>query len=404
MRESIKSFILLILIVLILGILLIQGLDIFGVIILPEKYSIKKFINYNNHDTVTLVSENIISYPKEYYDNKNNSNELEHDPSYSSNEVYNGTGGSLTEYIDQNQVTHNNNNNNGIVIGANNSYYYNQLNTYGKTLYNEMYKNIDNLKTGTYVIEYGTVFNDLLNTPNGEETLTDAFQLSINAMLLDHPEIFYLDVTKMYMYTEINKSLIETVYKVSIGPEEGTNYLLSDFPDQASVLIAEDELNTIAYQITSHFDGNTYNKIKQAHDYLVENLKYDEEDNLKKSHSVYGALIDKLAVCDGYAKAFKYLLDYMGIHCVQICGTAVNSLNELENHTWNYVYIENTWYAVDSTWDDPIITGGGSLTNDLKYKYFLCGSDKFFSNHTEDGYIVSNGCFAYPVISKTSYQ
>lgn len=372
----------------------------FGVIILPEKYSIKKFIDYNNYDTISLVSENIISYPKEYYDEILNNDIFINNNI--SNSVSNSTG-NLSEYIDYNVVGNKNNSPSGVVIGANNSYYYNQLNTYGKTLYNEMYKNIDNLKTGTYVIDYGTVFNDLLNTPNGDETLTDAFQLAINAMLLDHPEIFYLDVAKMYMYTEINKTLIETVYKVSIGPETGTNYLQDGFSDKTEVLLAEDELNTIAYQITSRFKGNTYDKVKQAHDYLIDNLVYDENDNLKKSHNIYGALVDKLAVCDGYTKSYKYLLDYMGIHCVQVCGTATNSLGNSENHTWNYVYLDHAWYAVDTTWDDPIITGGGSLTHELKYKNFLCGSEKFFTNHTEDGYIISNGCFAYPIINKTNY-
>ena len=53
---------------------------------------------------------------------------------------------------------------------------------------------------------------------------------------------------------------------------------------------------------------------------------------------------------------------------------------------------------------DPIIIGGnGKLTNDLRYSYFLKGSDTFYATHQEDGYIVSNGEFLYPEISKNSY-
>ena len=70
---------------------------------------------------------------------------------------------------------------------------------------------------------------------------------------------------------------------------------------------------------------------------------------------------------------------------------AENSTGNRESHAWNDVLIDGKWYAVDVTWDDPIIVGGnGRLTNDLRYNYFLKGSDTFYSSHTEDGFIVSN--------------
>ena len=69
----------------------------------------------------------------------------------------------------------------------------------------------------------------------------------------------------------------------------------------------------------------------------------------------------------------------------------------------NYVLIDNKWYAVDTTWDDPIIIGGGYLNDALRYTNFLCGAENFFKNHTEDGYIIPNGCFSYPQLNKTNY-
>ena len=71
---------------------------------------------------------------------------------------------------------------------------------------------------------------------------------------------------------------------------------------------------------------------------------------------------------------------------------------------WNYIKLNNIWYAVDVTWDDPIIIGGnGKLTNELRYSYFLKGSDTFYGSHQEDGFIVSNGEFFYPAISQVAY-
>ena len=387
MKENIKSFFLLLIICAILGGLLVLGMDVFGVITLPERFSLRRFLDYKSTEVVSLVSENVISYPKDYYIEDEIETEIED---------YQNT--SMVDIINNDKTTES-----GIVYGANRYFYYNQLNTYGKTIYNEMYKNIDDIKTGTYVVDFGSVFNELLNTTGGEKTLADAFQLSINALLLDHPEIFYLDVTKMYMYTEINKTVLETTYKVSIGPEEGSNYLFEGFESKTDVLIAEKEINSLASTLINEFKGTTYDKAKQAHNYLIDNTKYDENDLLIHSHNIYGTLINKTAVCDGYAKAYKFLLDCMGIHCVQVCGMGTNSVGITENHTWNYVMINDRWYAVDTTWDDPIITGGGFLTDSLRYTNFLCGSDLFFKNHIEDGYIIPNGCFSYPTLNKTNY-
>ena len=66
---------------------------------------------------------------------------------------------------------------------------------------------------------------------------------------------------------------------------------------------------------------------------------------------------------------------------------------------------DGKWYALDATWDDPIIIGNGRIGNDVKYKYFLKGSDTFFKNHTENGDVSRTGqTFVYKEISKTDYK
>ena len=75
-----------------------------------------------------------------------------------------------------------------------------------------------------------------------------------------------------------------------------------------------------------------------------------------------------------------------------------------ESHAWNYVKIDEKWYAVDVTWNDPIIKGGAKPTNELKYEYLLKGSEKFFKNHTEDGYLSENSIkFVVPTLEKKDY-
>jgi transglutaminase/protease-like cytokinesis protein 3 len=208
------------------------------------------------------------------------------------------------------------------------------------------------------------------------------------------------------MFTESTSNLRGTTYKITVGPESGSSYLSEGFNSKTDVLIAEDEINTILYSITSNLSNNIEVKIKQVHNYLIDSIEYDSTSDSDTLHSIYGALIQKRAVCDGYAKSFKFILDNLGISCVEVCGTATNSSGVTESHAWNDILLNGKWYAVDVTWDDPIILGGNDnevLTNELRYNYYLKGSDVFYLSHYEDGYIVSNGKFDYPTLEESNY-
>ena len=163
----------------------------------------------------------------------------------------------------------------------------------------------------------------------------------------------------------------------------------------------EQKENEIVSSIT---EKNEYYKIVEAHNWIVDNLEYNLQDSQKNS-SIYFALKDNKAVCEGYARLFKSLMDKMDIPCVFISGEGINlDSGSRENHAWNYVFLKGDWYAVDTTWDDPIIIGGGVASKDSKYKYFLKGSNEFSASHIEDGRLADNGMeFDYRVISQENY-
>lgn len=407
MKENIVSFFLVIIILIIIVFTVLFSLDMCGIISLPEKLSLKTYLS----DTIEVVGfgkKEEIYYPD--YDatgiqDLENIEDNQSVPAESdeNNTKYTVNLGEIVNGENNNRNTEDNNSYTQNI--TDNSFYYNQLDTYGKTIYSRLYSNLDNLKSGKYVVDFGVTFNELLQTSNGETTLTNSFQLAINALLLDHPEIFYLDVTKMYMFTESTTTLKGTTYKISIGPDSGVSYLAEGFYSERDVLVAEDEIDTILYTLKSNLYGNVYEQILQVHDFLVDTVEYNSDSISGISHSIYGALVTKVAVCDGYSKAFKFILDNIGISCVEVCGIAQNSAGDIENHAWNDVLINGKWYAVDVTWDDPIIIGGnGKLTRELKYNYFLKGSEIFFQSHEEDGYIVENGLFKYPILSSVDYR
>lgn len=82
-------------------------------------------------------------------------------------------------------------------------------------------------------------------------------------------------------------------------------------------------------------------------EYDYDTLSYDYENMPRSSYNAYGVLVLRDAVCMGYALAYDYLLEQVGIKTLYCSSDTLN-------HAWNIVYIDNTPYHVDVTWDDPV--------------------------------------------------
>lgn len=65
------------------------------------------------------------------------------------------------------------------------------------------------------------------------------------------------------------------------------------------------------------------------------------------SHTIWGGMVDGVAVCDGYAKSLMYGLNVLGIPNKIVTGTA-----DGQDHAWNLVKLGNNYYHVDLTWAD----------------------------------------------------
>lgn len=296
---------------------------------------------------------------------------------------------------------------NEVDVSDSKRFYYNQLDDVSKKVYDSLFACKDELRTGTHSINFDLEFDALLHTPNGSEQLTDSFQLAINALTFDNPELFFINISKMYLLTETTKYTDgKEEFRVSVGSNNNVSYLNNQFYNLESVNIAVENVETIRANIIAQAKskGNVKEQIKFVHNYLVDNVTYDQSLTGDNIYNVYGALGNGVSVCEGYARALKYILDEMNIPCIIVCGTAVNPNGEIENHAWNYVRVENRWYAVDATWDDPIIIGGGDLNDESRYSFFLVGRSKLFNDHTEDGFIVGDKySFKYPTLSLADY-
>lgn len=132
--------------------------------------------------------------------------------------------------------------------------------------------------------------------------------------------------------------------------------------------------------------GTDYQKIRTVYDYITANITYDytnlNDDTYLLKYSPYAALVNKTAVCQGYAGLLYRLALEMGVSCRMITGTANGG-----GHAWNIIGLDGSYYNVDATWD-------AGLTDDT---WFLL-TDSNFSDHTRDSNYASASFYsAYPM-------
>jgi len=146
----------------------------------------------------------------------------------------------------------------------------------------------------------------------------------------------------------------------------GGNYTLGVTVNKAYTETEIIEINNIVNKVIEEkINNNTppKEKIKIIHDYIIDNTEYDKlkyenkEDTTYKSNTAYGVLIEGFGTCNGYADAMAIFLDKMNI---------INYKISNDEHIWNLVYLDGSWYHLDLTWDDPI-----SDMNINRNTYFL---------------------------------
>jgi len=131
-------------------------------------------------------------------------------------------------------------------------------------------------------------------------------------------------------------------------------------------------------------------KILAVHDYVVETVTYhkpfaDVSEHPSVTHTAYGALMNGSAVCDGYAQAFKVLLDELDIENHLIFGITADAngvFQDYNRHAWNIVKYNNQYTHFDPTWDDP------TYSDRVRHTYYFMSSDEIREDHkwTESEY------------------
>lgn len=365
------------------------NVNVFLIILIVIASAFIIFMLNNSSTTVTeskIEDKNSIEDDKVSFNHDTKNLETKNDTQISaklSNEILSDSGSSAI-------------NNSEVTTDGYNRYFYSQLTPTGKSMYNTILKNRSTLIDG-----YGSIDLNI-----NEENADKYFQTTWDALTLDNPDLFFIDTKKISLLTRTSSSLLfgKVKYSYILQPQNNGNYFVDTWQTSDEVKNAVEKINQRTENIIATVPRTRVDKIKYIHDYLINNMEYNQSDD-KNNGDIYGALIKGKAVCEGYAKAFKYFMDKLDVPCVIVLGKGEDEQGNSEFHAWDYVQLDNgEWYAVDCTWDDPIIIGNGRVSDKVKYKYFLVGSDSFFTSHFEDPDVSGSGQnFKYPVISKTNY-
>lgn len=202
---------------------------------------------------------------------------------------------------------------------------------------------------------------------SGVEMPEASIRRAMNAYMADHPQVFWISNVFGYAYDSGN-TVIEC-YSV-VDAEECSR--------------CSAQLASAAERFLSGINDNmtAFEKEKLLHDRLLDHCTYAEGISSVADgweyFTIYGAMINGNAVCEGYSKAMQLLLNRVGVP-----GYILRGYADGLRHMWNLVQIDGAWYHLDLTWDD-----GADVIN---YEYFNLTTEMIGENHTIDPLVYTEG-------------
>ena len=274
-------------------------------------------------------------------------------------------------------------------------YFFNQLDSANEIIF---YRAMETMLEKGY-FKRGNVSIEIsgLDLSADNQTLLQQMGAARDAFMLDYPELFYVDFDALSIRIETDSANSRHVY---LGTGRGNNYLNQDFRNDdgtANVDAIDRAIESLSNQLNSIADtarskSTIYDKVLSAHDAVLNATTYKLDyaaQHPASVRTVYGVLGYHEAVCEGYARALKAVLDRLGIPAVLVHGAYLDDQGQPQEHMWLHVQQEDgRWYGVDPTFDD---------TNDnITHKYLLVDATTM-SRHYPNGTIsTSHKEFTFP--------
>ena len=246
-------------------------------------------------------------------------------------------------------------------------------------------------------MEIYAILTDLLEKEELTSRDPDEIDLAFRAVMVDHPEIFYVkgySIGKYMSGNVLKKIVFSGTYTMSAEEADEGRREVEDYVDKV----------VSAY----NGDGSDYDKIKYVYDYLIKNNEYVPES--ENNQNILSVVENGQTVCQGYTKAMQLILRRMGIFCTLVNGTACGSggvpnaedLADVKNaewggHVWNIVRCNGMYYNIDVTWGDAAITLLNTENNSMdniavNYEFFLVDDATLDETHKPEPVVAMPCC------------
>lgn len=244
------------------------------------------------------------------------------------------------------------------------------------------------------------------NTAISEEEKNEVIRniyTAFSAFDRDHPEVFWLTgtvslsmPTTTVRYSDGTTANMTSFYLVTKehqtwnGSADLADLRTADYQSAAAIQTGIVQRDTQVQEILAGIasGASVYDTVRYLNDWLAKNNEYnsDLENGAANCWECISALVGREGtegpVCEGYARAMKVLCDAAAIPCVLVSGHAQASAEDSgEGHMWNYVQLEDAWYGVDVTWNDPRVQNPdgsyvtGKVSGHETEEYLLVGAE-----------------------------
>lgn len=250
-----------------------------------------------------------------------------------------------------------------------NSYAKDTSYTYVKATDNFYPKNKEDIKNAIYtILNSGMESFNLFCPDEYAECLDDVEEISTDYDILSNIN------NLVHPYNSYNKLYVTTN---SLGK---VNIRIEKLYSSSDIEYVNSRIDEIKAEILNN-DMKDRDKIKAFHDYVINNTVYDSDraeelkeniatPNTSESNKATGVLQNHIALCSGYTDLMAIFLSDIGISNYKIA---------TKDHVWNAVYLDNNWYHLDLTWDDPVVNTGENI---LIYDFFLITTDELENINT----------------------
>ncbi len=230
------------------------------------------------------------------------------------------------------------------------------------------------------LIEGYTNFAEQIVIPADYRVTTEQVSVAATDVFNENYQFFYLG-------SNFSCGINENGYVVRVYP----TYVMER--SEAEVDLAQ--LEAAIDQIVSDADASfsDMEKALYINDFLARDCEYKLTGY--NAYNAYGALVERKAVCQGYAIAYRALAAKMDLGCELVTSMKLN-------HAWNIIKVGSSYYHVDTTWNDPLTDCLGRA----RHQYLMKSTSYFQSSsggHKADDWVLG-GELTQSDASDTSYD